>query len=85
MPAKPHMNLITAGHVDHGKSTIIGRLLFDSGAIREDELRKLRQEAQEYKVEGGEFAFILDKEKEERWIESLENPHMTAMGWSGRL
>ncbi|MCD6403020.1 MAG: hypothetical protein J7K98_01680, partial [Candidatus Aenigmarchaeota archaeon] len=36
MPEKPHLNIVTAGHVDAGKSTLIGRLLFDSGAIRED-------------------------------------------------
>ena len=66
MPAKPHMNIITAGHVDHGKSTLVGRLLFESGAIREEELRKLQALAQEFKIEGAEFAYIMDKEKEER-------------------
>jgi elongation factor 1-alpha len=66
MPAKPHMNIITAGHVDHGKSTIVGRLLFEAGAVREEELRKLQSLAQEYKIEGAEYAYIMDKEKEER-------------------
>ncbi|MEM5766406.1 MAG: translation elongation factor EF-1 subunit alpha [Candidatus Aenigmatarchaeota archaeon] len=66
LPAKPHMNIITAGHVDHGKSTIVGRLLFEAGAVREDELRKLQSLAQEYKIEGAEYAYITDKEKEER-------------------
>jgi len=66
LPAKPHMNIITAGHVDHGKSTLVGRLLFESGAIREEELRKLQALAQEFKIEGAEFAYIMDKEKEER-------------------
>jgi elongation factor 1-alpha len=60
MPAKPHMNIITSGHVDHGKSTIVGRLLFESGSIREEELRKLQTLAQENKIEGGEFAYIMD-------------------------
>jgi len=66
LPAKPHLNIITAGHVDHGKSTLVGRLLFESGAIREEELRKLQALAQEFKIEGAEFAYIMDKEKEER-------------------
>ena len=32
---KPHMNLVFVGHVDHGKSTTVGRLLFDAGAVDE--------------------------------------------------
>ena len=66
MPAKPHINLMTAGHVDSGKSTLIGRLLFDTGAIREDEMRKLKELAKELKKETFEFAFVMDKLKEER-------------------
>ena len=30
---KPHINLVTIGHVDHGKSTLVGRLLFEHGEI----------------------------------------------------
>jgi elongation factor 1-alpha len=66
MPAKPHINLMTAGHVDSGKSTLIGRLLYDSGAIREEELRKLKEVAAELKKETFEFAFVMDRLKEER-------------------
>ncbi len=66
MPAKPHINVITAGHVDSGKSTLIGRLLFDTGTIREEELRKLKEQAAEYKKETFEFAFVMDATKEER-------------------
>jgi elongation factor 1-alpha len=68
MPAigKPHINLMTAGHVDSGKSTLIGRLLYDSGAIKEEELRKLKEVAAEYKKETFEFAFVMDSLKEER-------------------
>ncbi|MFH1445427.1 MAG: translation elongation factor EF-1 subunit alpha [Nanoarchaeota archaeon] len=66
MAEKPHMNIITAGHVDHGKSTLIGRLLFDSGAIPEQELRKLKEKAKELKKETFEFAFVMDNLKEER-------------------
>src|SRR3989304_373327 len=63
---KPHMNLVTIGHVDHGKSTLVGRLLYDSGNIRDEELRKLKDLAKELKKETFEFAFIMDRLKEER-------------------
>jgi len=63
---KPHMNLVTIGHVDHGKSTLVGRLLFDTGNVREDEMRKLKDLAKELKKETFEFAFVMDKLKEER-------------------
>jgi len=66
MPAKPHINLITAGHVDSGKSTLIGRLLFDTGTIREEEMRKLKEAAKEMKKETFEFAYVMDTVKEER-------------------
>ncbi len=66
MPAKPHINIITSGHVDAGKSTLVGRLLYDTGAIREEEMRKLKEVATELKKETFEFAFVMDKVKEER-------------------
>ncbi len=66
MAEKPHMNLVTIGHVDHGKSTLVGRLLFDTGNLPEEELRKLKEIAKEYKKETFEFAFVMDKLKEER-------------------
>lgn len=66
MPTKPHINIMTSGHVDAGKSTLVGRLLYDTGAIREEEMRKLREIATEFKKETFEFAFVMDKVKEER-------------------
>ncbi len=63
---KPHLNLVTIGHVDHGKSTLVGRLLFDTGAVRDEQMRKLKDLAKELKKETFEFAFIMDKLKEER-------------------
>ncbi|MBI2583293.1 MAG: translation elongation factor EF-1 subunit alpha [Candidatus Aenigmarchaeota archaeon] len=66
MAAKPHMNLVTIGHVDHGKSTLVGRLLYDSGNFPETELRKLKELAKELGKETFEFAFIMDRAKEER-------------------
>jgi elongation factor 1-alpha len=66
MAAKPHLNLVTIGHVDHGKSTLVGRILYDTGAIKEEDLRKLKELATELKKETFEFAFVMDKLKEER-------------------
>ncbi|MFH1623098.1 MAG: translation elongation factor EF-1 subunit alpha [Candidatus Aenigmatarchaeota archaeon] len=66
MPAKPHINMMTAGHVDAGKSTLLGRLLYDSGVIREEEMRKLKELATEMKKETFEFAYALDTTAEER-------------------
>src|SRR3990170_6221271 len=66
MANKPHINLMTAGHVDAGKSTLIGRLLYDTGAIRDEEMRKLKEIATELKKETFEFAFVMDTVKEER-------------------
>ena len=66
MAEKPHLNLVTVGHVDHGKSTLVGRLLFDSGALKPEELRKFKELATEYKKETWEFAFAMDRLKEER-------------------
>jgi elongation factor 1-alpha len=63
---KPHINLVFVGHVDHGKSTTVGRLLFDSGAIDEQTMRKLKEKAQELGKGGFEFAFVMDNLKEER-------------------
>lgn len=66
MAAKPHVNLVFIGHVDHGKSTLVGRLLYDSGALSEQEYRKLEAEAKSLGKGTFAFAFAMDKLKEER-------------------
>ncbi|MFH1636959.1 MAG: translation elongation factor EF-1 subunit alpha [Candidatus Woesearchaeota archaeon] len=63
---KPHMNIVFVGHVDHGKSTTVGRLLYDAGTIDEQTLRKLKEKAKELGKAGFEFAFVMDNLKEER-------------------
>ncbi len=63
---KEHLNLVFIGHIDHGKSTTVGRLLFDSGSIDEQKLKKLREEAERLGKVGFEFAFVMDGLKEER-------------------
>ena len=63
---KEHMNLVFIEHVDHGKSTTVGRLLYDSGNIDEQTMRKLTEKAKELGKVGFEFAFVMDNLKEER-------------------
>ena len=63
---KVMINTVFVGHVDAGKSTTIGRLMFDSGKLPEQELAKLKAEAQRLGKAGFEFAFVMDKFKEER-------------------
>ena len=63
---KIHINLVFIGHVDHGKSTTVGRLLYDSGNVDEQAMRKLKEKAQELGKSGFEFAFVMDNLKEER-------------------
>ena len=63
---KEHINLVFIGHVDHGKSTTVGRLLYDSGNIDEQAMRKLREKAEQLGKKGFEFAFVMDNLKEEQ-------------------
>jgi len=64
--AKEHINLVFIGHVDHGKSTTVGRLLFDTGNVTEQDMRKLKEKAQQLGKGGFEFAFVMDTLKEEQ-------------------
>ncbi len=63
---KPHINIVFVGHVDHGKSTTVGRLLFDGGTVDEQTMKKLTEKAEELGKKGFEFAFIMDNLKEAR-------------------
>src|SRR3989344_4229355 len=64
--AKEHINLVFIGHVDHGKSTSVGRLLFDTGNVDEQAMRKLKEKAEQLGKRGFEFAFVMDTLKEEQ-------------------
>jgi elongation factor 1-alpha len=66
MAEKEHINLIFIGHVDHGKSTSVGRILYETGALTEQQLRKLKEEAEKVGKATFEFAFTMDTLKEER-------------------
>jgi elongation factor 1-alpha len=63
---KPHINLIIIGHVDHGKSTSVGHLFYDAGAIPEKQLRDFEAEAKAIGKESFKYAWVLDRLKEER-------------------
>jgi|TARA_B100001540_G_scaffold307936_1_gene321886 elongation factor 1-alpha len=64
--SKPHLNIVFVGHVDHGKSTTVGRLLLDSGHIEQHVIDKFEQEASERGKAGFGFAYVMDGLKEER-------------------
>ena len=64
---KPHLNLIIIGHVDHGKSTMTGHLLFDTGNVDEKTISKYADESNKSgRGETFKFAWVLDTLKEER-------------------
>ena len=69
MPAnseKEHLSIVICGHVDSGKSTTTGRLIFELGGLPERELEKLKAEAERLGKGSFAFAFYMDRQKEER-------------------
>ncbi len=63
---KPHLNLIVIGHVDHGKSTLMGRFLYEVGAVDPRIIQQYEEEAKKLGRETWKYAWVLDKLKEER-------------------
>lgn len=63
---KKHVSIVIAGHVDAGKSTTTGRLIFELGGIPEREMQKLKEEAERLGKSSFAFAFYMDRQKEER-------------------
>ena len=66
MAEKEHMNLVIIGHVDHGKSTLTGRILLETGAIDPHIVEKYKKEAEEKGKGSFYFAWVMDGLKEER-------------------
>ena len=60
-----HLSFVVVGHVDHGKSTLIGRLLFDTHSVEEGKAERIQAAC---KAEGMEFeyAFLMDALLEEQ-------------------
>jgi len=64
-PAAEQMNIVVIGHVDHGKSTVIGRLLADTGSLPEGKLEAVKANCA-YNSRPFEYAFLLDALKDEQ-------------------
>jgi elongation factor 1-alpha len=67
MPEKAHLNMVVVGHVDHGKSTCMGHLLYLTGTVTDREIQSYAQESEKLgRGDTFKFAWIMDKLKEER-------------------
>ena len=67
MADKPHLNLIVAGHVDQGKSTIIGHLLVSLKIVDERTIQKYAEESEKTgKGDTFKYAWVMDNLKDER-------------------
>ena len=62
---KQDMNIVIVGHVDHGKSTVIGRLLADTNSLPEGKLEQVKETCRR-NSKPFEYAFLLDALKDEQ-------------------
>lgn len=65
MNMKEQMNIVIVGHVDHGKSTVIGRLLADTGSLPDGKLESVKEYCRK-NSRPFEYAFLLDALKDEQ-------------------
>ena len=63
---KPHVNLVVIGHVDSGKSTTTGHLIYKCGGIDKRQIEKYEQEAKDMGKSSFKYAWVMDKLKAER-------------------
>ena len=77
------LNIVIVGHVDHGKSTLVGRLYADTGSLPEGKLEKVqaicRQQGKEF-----EYAFLFDAFLEEQEQGITIDTARTFFIWNGR-
>lgn len=64
--AKEHLSVVVCGHVDAGKSTTTGHLIFKLGGISTRDMEKLQTEADAQGKSSFAFAYYMDKDKTER-------------------
>ena len=62
---KEDMNIVIVGHVDHGKSTLMGRLLADTDSLPEGKLAQVKETCRR-NSKPFEYAFLLDALKDEQ-------------------
>ncbi len=65
VPQREQMNVVIVGHVDHGKSTLVGRLLADTGSLPEGKLEAVKANCKR-NAKPFEYAFLLDALKDEQ-------------------
>src|SRR5216110_1856425 len=79
--AAPTLRVVFVGHVDHGKSTLIGRILHDTGSLPEGKIEEIKKTCAAEGMEF-EFAFLLDalleEQKQNVTIDTTEIPLRTA-------
>lgn len=63
---RPHLNVVFIGHVDAGKSTTCGNLLYITGQVDARTIEKYEREAKEKNRESWYFAYVMDVNEEER-------------------
>jgi len=66
MSDRSPLNFVLVGHIDHGKSTLIGRLFYDTNSLPPDKIAELKKASEERMDGEMEFAFIMDHFREER-------------------
>lgn len=60
------LNLVIIGHVDSGKSTLMGHILLKMGRVDKQEWHKVEKLSEAYGKASFKFAYLLDQEEEER-------------------
>ncbi len=79
--AAPLLRVVFVGHVDHGKSTLIGRILHDTGSLPEGKIDEIKKACAAEGMEF-EFAFLLDalleEQKQNVTIDTTQIPFRTA-------